>query len=188
MSSSAKRFFDNLTTVRAILAGVVGRTATVTTPKTLPKYSTHSRNSDQDTSLIDLAKRWFLTLTGSPVASSRGTARARWLTIFRTIKSSYATRSLDLTTHLAVFTAKSLRWRLTLRCLRASLFLNLILFWEPSFSFQFGLKYQHIYVMHTKVNYRTENAKNPTVPSPSLTFSQLGKEFVSFFALDSSHR
>ncbi len=56
-------------------------------------------------------------------------ARRRFLTMLRTISFSNTTKSLDLTTHLANFTAKSLRWRETFKCFLPSLliaFLRLV--------------------------------------------------------------
>jgi hypothetical protein len=55
-------------------------------------------------------------------------------------------------------------------------------------SIKFCFKYQHIYVRDTNVDYNTGIAKNSTIPSPLLTFSQSWSGNVEFFALDSSHR
>jgi len=46
-------------------------------------------------------------LIGVHAASEMDLEKCRFFTIFRTFKSSYATMSLDITTHLAVLTAKS---------------------------------------------------------------------------------
>ncbi len=58
-------------------------------------------------------------------------ARWRFFTIFHTLNASNTTTSLDVTTHLANFMAKSLRWRDTLRYFLPSLLIAFFLLLEP---------------------------------------------------------
>jgi len=56
------------------------------------------------------------------------------------------------------------------------------------FSFKFSLKYQHIYVKNTNVNHNMDLRKTQLFPLPYWLIASYGREFVSFFALDSSRR